>query len=91
MITAFPVAPILYFYPRPPYGGRLPSRTPSGAQHIFLSTPSVRRATVVRSIAFIRIRRISIHALRTEGDGAAQRRCYIKVYFYPRPPYGGRH
>ena len=37
-----------YFYPRPPYGGRrLASDEPAGPQ-VFLSTPSVRRATVAQ-------------------------------------------
>ena len=34
--------------------------------------------------------RISIHALREEGDGAASMRFPLRVYFYPRPPRGGR-
>ena len=58
-------------------------------QHIFLSTPSARRATT-RLGERRMTQSISIHALREEGDlphpqPAAQRR-----YFYPRPPRGGR-
>ena len=34
--------------------------------------------------------RISIHALREEGDGPAQRLAAGKPHFYPRPPRGGR-
>ena len=56
------------FYPRPPCGGR-----PCGSLSmctifpIFLSTPSVRRATF--PIAGSKTAsRISIHALRAEGD-----------------------
>ena len=58
----------VYFYPRPPRGGRptkgasflLPSR--------FLSTPSARRATSFADGAHL-LHGISIHALREEGDG----------------------
>ena len=35
-----------YFYPRPPRGGRLYTRSPSNVATIFLSTPSARRATL---------------------------------------------
>ena len=35
----------LYFYPRPPRGGRLFGNTPLKNSFIFLSTPSARRAT----------------------------------------------
>ena len=34
---------------------------------------------------------ISIHALREEGDGSGAMRGGIRLYFYPRPPRGGRH
>ena len=56
-----------YFYPRPPRGGRHEDWEDYGVIKEFLSTPSARRATVVRD----RLRpvfRISIHALREEGD-----------------------
>ena len=33
---------------------------------------------------------ISIHALREEGDKALGTLCRHKLYFYPRPPRGGR-
>ena len=36
-------------------------------------------------------RNISIHALREEGDGASTSCSKTAVYFYPRPPRGGRH
>ena len=35
-------------------------------------------------------KRISIHALREEGDGAARLLRHRGSYFYPRPPRGGR-
>ena len=56
----------------------------------FLSTPSVRRATVSHRSHFSS-RAISIHALRAEGDPGLQlRRGGLLVNFYPRPPCGGR-
>ena len=79
----------------------------------FLSTPSARRATAPQATA-AHHGKISIHALREEGDAAAQAeqdklkaeisihalreegdamRCppmYSGIYFYPRPPRGGR-
>ena len=58
---------LLYFYPRPPRGGRhaLPSLYSTALK--FLSTPSARRATFCDGFAQRRSR-ISIHALREEGD-----------------------
>ncbi len=56
---------------------------------IFLSTPSARRATLL----YTRPRhllRISIHALREEGDAAGWTLESAKADFYPRPPRGGR-
>ena len=55
------------FYPRPPRGGR--QGVQLGDYHTlkFLSTPSARRATLT-SCEKSRWRKISIHALREEGD-----------------------
>ena len=56
---------------------------------LFLSTPSARRATKdFRN--FFRICVISIHALREEGDKTGTRSIMMQLYFYPRPPRGGR-
>ena len=55
------------FYPRPPRGGRRAHRYDLPNSWIFLSTPSARRATQARC-DFFQIHRISIHALREEGD-----------------------
>ena len=80
----------VYFYPRPPRGGRpLISSLSRSFSYRFLSTPSARRATAARDKlrpAFP----ISIHALREEGD--QRNLCTRKRsrYFYPRPPRGGR-
>ena len=57
----------LYFYPRPPRGGRHYRLVKLAKFDEFLSTPSARRATTVKW--FIRCSTpISIHALREEGD-----------------------
>ena len=124
----------MYFYPRPPRGGRRGSRrctcpsprisihalreegdrlrgggkrapvqflsTPSARRAtrpneynlcmlIFLSTPSARRATQVERLQNVVIR-ISIHALREEGDPTPGKAWRGISYFYPRPPRGGR-
>ena len=57
----------LYFYPRPPRGGRLAQRNARRSTSVFLSTPSARRATerTILSAVFLCI---SIHALREEDD-----------------------
>ena len=56
-----------YFYPRPPRGGRPPARRLLLFGRIFLSTPSARRATVC-TFDWVKSAKISIHALREEGD-----------------------
>ena len=80
----------MYFYPRPPRGGRH-TTTPSLSQAwIFLSTPSARRATLREPRGDI-VAVISIHALREEGDRRFTRRWIsTSTNFYPRPPRGGR-
>ena len=55
----------------------------------FLSTPSARRATAL-PFCPASSRRISIHALREEGDQLKRAGATITRYFYPRPPRGGR-
>ena len=56
-----------HFYPRPPRGGRQTSGSSSINSPKFLSTPSARRATISLHIKSQQ-ERISIHALREEGD-----------------------
>ena len=56
-----------YFYPRPPRGGRPDCNVDVVRIAGFLSTPSARRATT-GSIMTLETYRISIHALREEGD-----------------------
>ena len=59
------------FYPRPPRGGRPSSSTPNSRTSRFLSTPSARRATT-RAAYNALPWKISIHALREEGDAVTQ-------------------
>ena len=56
---------------------------------LFLSTPSARRATLAGPQAG-QGRRISIHALREEGDPHRPELALTIGDFYPRPPRGGR-
>ena len=56
---------------------------------LFLSTPSVRRATGQQD-TYRRLCGISIHALREEGDVAEALFSEGLKDFYPRPPRGGR-
>ena len=55
----------------------------------FLSTPSARRATGP-AYGSCHPRKISIHALREEGDGGYLLHVHGEHDFYPRPPRGGR-
>ena len=80
----------LYFYPRPPGGGR-PLYT-DGKQYpiAFLSTPSGWRATSSSVMPSV-----STRFLSTPSGWRATRRLHgfvAKLFdFYPRPPGGGRH
>ena len=56
----------------------------------FLSTPSARRATLTLPQSMRPCQRISIHALREEGDGRKAFLNPLPQHFYPRPPRGGR-
>ena len=62
------VLPLSYFYPRPPRGGRPLAAHAVVVRLIFLSTPSARRATLEAEDNLCQLVRISIHALREEGD-----------------------
>ena len=64
------------FYPRPPRGGRRLGDVSPVFNRKFLSTPSARRATRPLHCAG-RARRISIHALREEGDLASADRVVV--------------
>ena len=78
-----------YFYPRPPRGGRLPQLCLFVNSFLFLSTPSARRATK-EAQALQAEHKISIHALREEGDRQRASEILFSRNFYPRPPRGGR-
>ena len=79
----------LYFYPRPPGGGRrgvtlmmtrrkdFYPRPPGGGRHNGFNGLEIKGI-------------ISIHALRVEGDLLRHARRFKMAYFYPRPPGGGR-
>ena len=70
------------FNPRPPRGGRRPSRRAPDTEELFQSTPSARRATGHGAGPHHRLR-ISIHALREEGDLAGMddgRRPHISIH-----------
>ena len=73
-----------------PSARRATAKTFSGLfEQQFLSTPSARRATFDKKYESEQPK-ISIHALREEGD--LRRPCSHagKAHFYPRPPRGGR-
>ena len=83
------VARRIYFYPRPPGGGRLQNTTPTRRSRIFLSTPSGWRATVSAPglLPFSQ-------NFYPRPPGGGRRMSPVSVfsirYFYPRPPGGGR-
>ena len=79
----------MYFYPRPPRGGRQRCIHSWLLTKAFLSTPSARRATNIMACPRCGSG-ISIHALREEGDMGCLLSCCIITHFYPRPPRGGR-
>ena len=59
------------------------------APSIFQSTPSARRATANLGEQAV-LKKISIHALREEGDQTPAIKEQSQTYFNPRPPRGGR-
>ena len=87
-ITGFPMQ---NFYPRSPCGERHGENKKIKVIRIFLSTLSLRRATVLlrfQSFGFA----ISIHALLAESDRPYSLSQSVKsLYFYPRSPCGERH
>ena len=79
----------LYFYPRPPRGGRLYHPLHPGVPQQFLSTPSARRATFHLFIDGI----YPIDFYPRPPRGGRPQTAFSRFntsYFYPRPPRGGR-
>ena len=74
-----------HFYPRPPRGGRRSSENTMSGVRSFLSTPSMRRATQAHQRGPVPVR-ISIHALREEGERRWGLAGGVRKHFYPRPP-----
>ena len=80
----------LYFYPRPPGGGRPPMREAAlGLLEISIHALRVEGDNCPRHDSVFP-RHISIHALRVEGDRPYRFLAWLRRYFYPRPPGGGR-
>ena len=79
----------VYFYPRPPRGGRPNNARPAASRTDFYPRPprgGRRRCQGRRGWHSP----ISIHALREEGDAVSCRMQWRRKNFYPRPPRGGR-
>ena len=78
------------FYPRPPRGGR-PFPDSSGTLRWPYFYPRPPRGGRLECIGPRHgAKKISIHALREEGDGHRQGSGAGAGHFYPRPPRGGR-
>ena len=79
-----------YFYPRPPRGGRLlwPHFWPHFRFYFYPRPPRGGRPIFQHLRRYSQ--RISIHALREEGDSMAMSMSCWPTDFYPRPPRGGR-
>ena len=72
------------FYPRPPRGGRLLAALAVILNAVFLSTPSARRATEEIPYSKFTVK-ISIHALREEGDEDSKLACTELTVFLSTP------
>ena len=79
----------IYFYPRPPRGGRRGAAHPWGSAWYFYPRPP-RGGRRPAGHGMRQPVQISIHALREEGDFEALRPFRLERDFYPRPPRGGR-
>ena len=77
------------FYPRPPGGGRQLDPGNVTLLEQFLSTPSGWRATAVTSFASCDVKFLSTPS-GWRATALLLRRRRAKIYFYPRPPGGGR-
>ena len=77
------------FYPRPPWGGRQNAAAWAAAGADFYPRPpwGGRQQPPIQAFT---VKRISIHALRGEGDLGSGKQERPPQNFYPRPPWGGR-
>ena len=80
---------VRYFYPRSPCGERRTRQARRATQEAFLSTLSLRRATLEYAHA-IDADGISIHALLAESDLKSLMFLLSSTNFYPRSPCGER-
>ena len=78
-----------HFYPRSPCGERRSEGTTATSAGIFLSTLSLRRATLAMA-GYTKAEIISIHALLAESDYTAIVCAPPTLNFYPRSPCGER-
>ena len=78
------------FYPRSPCGERPWGAAPPSPPKAFLSTLSLRRATVHYDNYNLHCV-ISIHALLAESDLKPPVKTHGQKHFYPRSPCGERH
>ena len=78
-------SPPTNFYPRPPRGGRRRQALPDSAARYFYPRPP-RGGRRLRRQAGPAEPRISIHALREEGDPRFPACTLQRANFYPRPP-----
>ena len=83
------VSPTLYFYPRSPCGERPTSYMPAICDILFLSTLSLRRATMDTASKNRYLRFLSTLSLRRATRGEFVKR-EINRHFYPRSPCGER-
>ena len=79
----------IYFYPRPPRGGRRNFRQTATAKPT-ISIHALREEGDPALPVLLRCHTISIHALREEGDRTRRQMVSGSSNFYPRPPRGGR-
>ena len=79
----------MYFYPRPPRGGR-PHDVSFVGQCDFISIHALREEGDLVIFFLFLLLPISIHALREEGDLGTIHAGIQCFDFYPRPPRGGR-
>ena len=80
---------VLYFYPRPPRGGRPGNTQAQTRRSTFLSTPSARRATTSATAISRKQRNFYPRPPRGGRQKHRDKRRGVQ-HFYPRPPRGGR-